>query len=184
VISQYAFAVVTIAAASTIFVYIAVAWRKAPRAARAMKWTAAAALATGILAGMLAERWLTNAADDGVIGSLSFRPSNPCAPKGFPAAEVGKTIVLTNQQHANDPNWVDPLDMASTCPPSAYSKDNKICEGFFLARHALGFDLGSGDTRKCLPNEEVAELCTGGDMATNSSLCKQALDLQRKQLGR
>jgi hypothetical protein len=106
-ISQYVFAVVAIAAASIIFVYIAVACRKAPRAARAMKWITAASLATGILMGLITDRFWKQQTDDGGLASFDIH-ANPCSLDDFPATSIRKAIVLTNQQHAGDPNWIDP----------------------------------------------------------------------------
>jgi hypothetical protein len=145
-----------------------------------MTWIAAASLATGISMGFIADRLLRQRAD-GSLASIDTH-ANPCSPDGFPATDIGKAIVLTNQQHAGDPDWIDPMGLASICPSETYSKDNSVCEAYFLASHALGLNVTKGDTRKCIPNEEVAELCAGSDIAKDSSLCKQAFDFQRKKL--
>jgi hypothetical protein len=181
VVGRYVLAVAVIAWASAIFAYIAVVWRKAPKASRTMKWIAAISITTGILIGFVADRLLRPQIDNGSLGSFDIS-ANLCSPDGFPATVIGKAIVLTNQQHAGDPNWIDPMEIASSCSSSTYSTDDRICEVYFLASHALGLNLTEGDTRKCIPNENVAELCTAGDIAKSSPLCNQAFDFQRQKL--
>jgi hypothetical protein len=166
------------AIAVAIFVYIIVAWRKAPRASRAMKWIAAASLTTGILMGAVSDHILSGLA----AGLRIFPHNNPCSPDGLLASEIGRAIILTNQQHAGDPNWVDPMTIGSYCPSETYSSTDRVCEVYFLASHSLGYNLSKGETRKCIPNEDVAELCTGADIAKDSYWCHQAFDLQQQKL--
>ena len=140
-----------------------------------MKRVAAASLSAGVMIGILAGRVVTEVAEKGG-GAFSFSRDNPCLPDGVPANDLGKAIVLTNQKAGGD-------ILAGACGPDSILKDDKhVCESHFLARHALGYDLAVGDTRKCIPYEEVAELCGSGNPPTDSSFCEQAFDFQRRRL--
>ena len=140
-----------------------------------MKWVAAASLSAGVMIGILAGRVVTQVAETGG-GAFGFLGDNPCSPDGVPANDLGKAIVLTNQKIGGD-------ILAGVCGPDSILKDNMhACESHFLARHALGYDLADGDTRKCIPYEEVAELCSNGNPPTDSSFCQQAFDFQRRRL--
>jgi hypothetical protein len=172
---RYALAAAAIALVTGIALYIAFSWRQAPRASRAMKWVAAASLSAGVMIGILAGRVVTQVAETGG-GAFGFLRDNPCSPDGVPANDLGKAIVLTNQKIGGD-------ILAGVCGPDSILKDNMhACESHFLARHALGYDLADGDTRKCIPYEEVAELCSNGNPPTDSSFCQQAFDFQRRRL--
>lgn len=168
------------------FCYITIVWRKAPRASRAMRWVAAASLTTGVLIGMLADHATTDLAGKVSGGPFGLWGANPCAPDGLPAVELGKEIVLTNQQHAGDPNWVD---MTAAGPllcsvPGIKPEDDPECEAFFLGTHALGLSLNHGDTRKCIPYQEVAAICGDGSLPKDSAFCKQAFYFQRQKMSR
>lgn len=181
-IAWYWLATGALALAGAISVYILVAWRHAPRASKAMKWVAVGSLVTGVLTGFLFDQVLRQMREKGVNDPFGVSGVNPCSPDGLPAADLGKAIVLTDQQHAGDPNWVSIGTMSSLCGPDWKPGDDQPCQAVFLARHALGLDLTKGDVRKCIPYEEVAELCTGGDVAKESSFCKQAFDFQRRRM--
>lgn len=193
----YALAAAAIALATGIALYIVFSWRKAPRASRAMKWVAAASLSAGVMIGILAGRVVTQVAEKGG-GAFGFSRDNPCSPDGVPANDLGKAIVLTNQKaflgdmsaRSCGPDslastmrrWVADGTMDAADARPLLEDDKHLCESYFLARHALGYDLTEGDTRKCIPYEEVAELCDGGKPPKDSSFCEQAYDFQRRRL--
>jgi hypothetical protein len=182
VTTWYAFGIAALALAGVAIVYIVAAWRKAPRAYRAMKWVAAASLAAGVFVGILTDQAARRVAERGVDYSFGAWGSNECSPDGLPAATVGKAIVLTNQQHAGNPLWVDPSTVAPLCDAGIGADHNVPCEIYFLDRHALGLDLTRGDTRKCIPYEEVAEICADGEWPKGEPLCEQAFAFQRRGL--
>jgi hypothetical protein len=172
---RYALAGAAIALATGIALYIVFSWRKAPRASRAMKWVAAASLSAGVMIGILASHVLTQVAEKGG-GAFGFSRDNPCSPDGVLANDLGKAIVLANQA-------IGGSFLASVCGPDSEDWEAKgPCKSYFLAQHALGYDLAKGDTRKCIPYEEVAALCGGRGLPEDSPFCEQAFAFQRRRL--
>jgi hypothetical protein len=181
-ILRYALGIVGATLFGATSVYILVAWRKAPRAARAMKWIAAASLSAGVIIGILAVQALGRFAGEGSGDTFGIGRANPCSPDGVPAADLGKALVLQNQKHVSDPNWMDIMDSRELCSLEGVAKTSSMCVAYFLARHAIGSDLTAGDTRKCIPYEEVAEICGLGNPEPDSWFCKQAFKFQRQRL--
>jgi hypothetical protein len=130
VIAWYWFAIGALGLTGAISAYVFVAWRHAPRASRAMKWVAVASLATGILTGVSADQIMRQLSLRVVSNPFNLSNANLCSPEGFPAADLGKAIVLTNQKHAGDPNWVDPMSFSSLCSLGPVASDDQLCEEF------------------------------------------------------
>ena len=203
-IPLYALGIVAAALVGAVCVYILVAWRKAPRASRAMKWIAAASLSAGIMIGIFGGQMLRPIVEERSGIPFGIWRSNPCSPAAVRAADLGKAIVLENQQHVGDPLWIDIMWLRESCSMESETKhlENQIsslssnptrpspptaqasseCVAYFLARHAIGSDLTAGDTRKCIPYEEVAEMCFLGNPAKDSAFCKQAFEFQRQRV--
>lgn len=162
--------------------YILVVWRKAPRASRSMKWIAAASLSAGIMIGIFGGQMARPILERRSAIPFGTWRANPCTPYGVPAVDLGKALVLQNQKHVGDPNWVDIMESRDLCSLEFDVKNHPECVAYFLARHAIGFDLNAGDTRKCIPYEEVAEICGLGNPEPDSWFCKQAFEFQRQRM--
>jgi hypothetical protein len=170
--------------------YVVFAWRRAPKVYRAMRVVVVVSLVAGLLIGIYGRRSANElmgkvsgevSRDDGGKGSSEGLASDPCAPDGMSAADWGQAIVLNDQKHASDPNWVPVSTEAYGCTKGGFPPDSALCKGALLGRHALGLDTSFGDNRKCVPLQEVAELC-GGDLDAESPFCKKAFELQRQKM--
>lgn len=171
-----------------IFLYSAVRWRKAPRVFRAMNWVAAVSVFSGVLIALPLEHWLGPIFEPSSGGNAHSTWSRvksaiegTCPPAGVPATEVGKALVLADEQHAGDEDWNDTLFDA--CKDGVLKWTGPTCVQASLARHALGRDLKYGDHRSLIPCEEVAEFCDDGALDKNSALCKEAYRTRNAKLG-
>lgn len=167
---------------SATLIYVLVVWRRSPKASRAMKLVAMASLSAGMMIGLFGGQVTRSLVDE--LSGIPRRiwHSNPCAPNGLPASDLGKAIVLENQRHIGDPDWLDIMQLSGLCSLENNVKNNPGCLAYFLARHAIGLDASVGDSGKCIPYEEVAEMCGLGNPAKDSPFCRQAFDFQRQMM--
>src|SRR5271155_1497740 len=147
----------------SIFGYVALRWRRAPKVYRAMNRMVYASAAAGILLGLPVMHWLGSApssSSSAGAGSGWERVRDAiagvCPSGGFPATEVGKYLVLADEHHSGDPLWISTAAQADLCRDDEALKTSQLCVSTFIARHALGLDMDYGDHRSLIPCEEVA----------------------------
>jgi hypothetical protein len=169
--------------------YAAFKWRRAPKVYRAMNWMVAMSTMAGLMlavslthwAGMLP--WSSSSKGEGSTwGHFRDAIEGECPAAGVPAREVGKDLVLADEQHASDPNWVSNQTQAELCETGLEGTGSQLCVETFIARHALGLDLTHGDHRTFIPCEEVAEFCDNHALDKDSTLCKRAYRTRNARL--
>jgi hypothetical protein len=176
---------------SGVFGYTALKWRSAPKVFRAMNWVVSATLVAGFLLAVPTAHWarllfFASPAQgaSSAFGRLRDEIEGACPSDGVSASEVGKALVLADENHAGDPNWVSNEAQAELCKESAALMVSQLCAATFVARHVLGKDLQYGDHRSLIPCDEVAEFCDNGALDKNSSLCKEAYRTRNATLDR
>jgi hypothetical protein len=171
---------------ASIFGYVAVYWRRAPRVYRALNWVASAGVVAGILLSLPITHWIgasPSSADASGWQHIREAVRGDCPSTGVPAPEVGKALVLMDEHHAGDPNWASSAQQAELCREGSLLTESQICVETFIARHALGLDLKYGDHRSLIPCEEVAEFCDSGALDKASTLCTRAYRTRNARLG-
>lgn len=166
---------------SSVFSYAALKWRSAPKVFRAMNWVVSFTLVAGFLLAIPITHWAgllffpsPAQGASSAFGRLRDEIEGECPADGVSASEVGKALVLADEHHAGDANWVSNEEQAELCKESVALTSSQLCVATFLARHALGKDLQYGDHRSSIPCEEVAEFCDNGALDKDASLCKEA----------
>src|SRR3990170_4620252 len=96
--------------------YVAIRWRRAPAAFRAMNTVAGICFVAGFLAGVWAFHLTGSRSAPATSPHAPSGPSPSSAPAGsVPASEVGKAIVEMDEKHAGDPMWVSSASTAEMC---------------------------------------------------------------------
>jgi len=155
--------------------YIAMRWRRAPAAFRAMKAVAGLCFVAGFLAGA----WVVHR-----VGSPTANPSAalspaarsaPSAPVGSVAAsEVEKAIVETGQKSSGETWWLGVNVRAEGCNLGMMPGNTVYCRAAYLARHAEGKDLERGPQGDSVSLSDVADFCDAGEINKSSDLCVRA----------
>lgn len=153
--------------------YIAIRWRRAPSALRAMSKVAGVCFIAGFLAGAWALHTAGLRLTSGAAPSGSS-PSTSSATGSVPASEVGKAIVETDEKHAGDESRIPSASMAGLCNEGMPDTMSEACRVTYLARHALGKDLDRGPHESSVPLSDVADFCDSGAIDKSFVLCKQA----------
>jgi len=170
--------------------YAAIRWRRAPKVYRAMNWVVSVSAVAGVLLTLSFEHWIVPslwpASSKGEGSSLEHLGDlirGTCPPAGVPANQVGKEMILADEHHSGEANWISNQEQAEFCKKVDPGPDTQLCTATFMARHALGLDLDLGDHRSLIPCEEVAEFCDNGALEKASSLCKMAYQSRNAKLG-
>jgi hypothetical protein len=155
-------------------VYVAVRWRRAPAAFRAMGKVAGLCFVAGFLAGA----WALHAAGSRLPSKAAASSSSPSAASAsagsVSASEVGKAIVETDEKHAGDTMWVSSAATAELCNKGLSEADTTLCRVAYLARHAIGKDLDRGSHDSSVSLSEVADFCDSGTIDKSFPLCERA----------
>ncbi len=190
--------------------YIAIHWRKAPVAFRAMNLVAMSGLAAGLLAGIWSLHVFTGApaVESGAAGSAvppaGVKPSatsysagsiatpdvglstpalatTACSPGAVSTREVAHALLVA---HLNG-SFLQrtPLDNydAKECAKSDPEGASARCRAAFLGRHALGLDLEHGGAPRCVSYDEVAEFCDLKYLDEDSALCAHAYQARNER---
>jgi hypothetical protein len=152
-------------------IHVAVRWRRAPAAFRAISGVACICFVAGMLLGV----WGFHLADS----RSAPRGSAPTSPSSVPAgsvsaSEVGRAIVATDEKHAADPMWASAAAAVEPCNEGIMPPDSVFCRIAYLARHAMGKDLNRGPRDDSIPLSDVADICDEGDIDKSSDLCTRA----------
>jgi len=149
-----------------------------------------ASAVAGVLLTLSFEHWIVPSsglrrarAEDPVWNTLATLIRGTCPPAGIPANQVGKEMILADEHHSGEANWISNSEQAEFCKNAGLPSDTQLCTATFIARHALGLDLDVGDRRSLIPCEEVAEFCDMGALEKASSLCKMAYQSRNAKLG-
>jgi len=169
--------------------YAAFRWRRAPKIYRAMNWTVLVSAFAGLLMTLSLSHWVemldrspSTSGEGSTLGHFRDAIEGVCPTAGFAADAVGKQLVLADEHHASDPNWISNATQAELCRTGSVEDSSLLCVETFIARHALGLDLGVGDHRSLIPCEEVAEFCDNGALEKDSTLCKRAYRTRNARL--
>jgi hypothetical protein len=152
-------------------IYIAVRWRRAPAAFRAMGKVAGICFVAGFLAGM----WALHVTDSHLPSMPSeVPPSTPSVPSSVPALEVGKAIVEMDEKHAGDTMWLSSAATAEFCNKGLAESGSAVCRIAYLAQHVLGKDLDRGPQGDSISLSDIADFCNSGAINKTSALCQRA----------
>ncbi len=149
-------AAVTLLAATAL--YTVIRWRRAPTAFRAICVVAVCAFASGVLGTL----WASH-----VFGGFAASVRHLAVPAEsgkVSALAVGKAILLSDEKHTGDPNWIASASDAESCDEGVLPADSHLCRAAHLARHAIGKDLSRGPQQKWLSLDDVADLCDESEM--------------------
>jgi len=176
-------ALILIAAALVlgVAIYVAVWWRRAPAAFRAIGVVAAVCLVAGFLTGvwgfhLAVSRFASSRAPSPSRASTSSAPADSVS-----VSEVGKAIIEMDEKHAGDPNWISSAATVEMCNQGV-GADMLLCRGAYLARHVIGKDMEHGPRGISVPLSDVADFCDMGLIAKGSDLCKEAYDARRVKM--
>jgi hypothetical protein len=158
-------------------VYVRVRWKRAPAAFRAITMLGILFVVAGIAIGYSANHLLSALSIKPPWKAAADSPPDPAVTDGkVPALDVGKSIVLMDENHSGDPMSVPSGSLAETCDIEANigEKLSSTCFGTYLARHAIGKDLDRGPKDAWVSLDDVAEMCDAGQIEKDWPLCVDA----------